>query len=546
MSGRPPPQGGPWIGTRGTPAAGDSIPRSISAPRRVVTPVGGDFASMARGRRSRVRGRGRGWFRLGAVGLIAGSVIGLSVSAYGTSPAPHVMVIMMENKNFSDVIGQADQPYTNSLATTGGLATQSYSMIVGSLPNYLALVSGSTQNDTDNVTPAQKSFPSTSTLADQLAAAGYSAKAYVENLPTDPTVTTTAQYEVIHNPWPYFPNTHISTVDASSLVSDLNSSSAPDFVWYTPNLTNDEDLGTVQQGDSYLSTLIPQVQATSWYQAGGKIVITWDESNNDTSGINGSTGGGRVPTIVVSAALAAQPQQDSTPVDTEGLLHSIESLYGVPGLSGAGNASNGNIDALLTASTPPPTTTTVAPTTTTTVAPTTTTTSASTTTTVAPTTTTSASTTTTVTPTTTTSASTTPTTVAPTTTTSASTATVATGTTTTSAPPGTTTTTKAPSTSPGLSSGSGGSSGSNGSSVVSASSNKLAFTGSGLGVGTLSFTGAGLVLLGFALLALVGVPRRLGRQLAVVESSVRRLEPPGADLRVNQAWRSDLWLVPPT
>jgi hypothetical protein len=442
------------------------------------------------------------------------------------------------------VIGQADQPYTNSLATNGGLATQSYSMIVGSLPNYLALVSGSTQNDTDNVTPAQKSFSSTSTVADQLVAAGYSAKAYIDNLPTDPSVTTTAQYEVIHNPWPYFPNTHISTVDSSSMLSDLNGASAPDFVWYTPNLTNDEDLGTVQQGDSFLSTLIPQVQATPWYQAGGKIVITWDESNNDTSGINGSSGGGRVPTIVVSAALAAHPQQDSTPVDTEGILHSIESVYGVSSLSGAGSASNGNIDSLLTASLPPPTTTTAAPTTTTTAAPTTTTVApTTTTTTAASTTTTAASTTTTV------ASGTTTTTAASTTTTAAST------TTTTTTASGTTTTTK-PSTSPGLSSGSGGSGGSGGSSgsgsggsggssVVSASSNKLAFTGSGLGVGALGIIGGGLVLLGFALLALVGVPRRLGRQLAFVESSVRRRDPAEAELRVTQAWRRDLWLVPP-
>jgi hypothetical protein len=81
--------------------------------------------------------------------------------------------------------------------------------------------------------------------------------------------------------------------------------------------------------------------------------------------------------------------------------------------------------------------------------------------------------------------------------------------------------------------------------VVSASSNKLAFTGSGLGVGALGIIGGGLVLLGFALLALVGVPRRLGRQLAFVESSVRRRDPAEAELRVTQAWRRDLWLVPP-
>ena len=312
------------------------------------------------------RSRATAYGRLGAVALIAagGAVLGMSVFAYGTSSAPHVMVIVMENKNFSEVIGQANQPYTNSLASNNGLATSSYSMVTGSLPNYLALVSGSTQNNTDNVTPTQKAFPNTQTLADQLATAGFSSKAYAENLPANPNAAA-GQYEVIHFPWLYFPNAQIPVADASSLLPDLNSSSAPDFVWYTPNLTNDEDTGTVQQGDAFLSTLIPQVQATPWYQAGGKIIIEWDESTNDTTGINGTTGGGRIPTIVVSAGLAASPQQDTTPVDPIGILHSIEALYGVPNLSGAADPANGNIDALLDASVAPTTTTTAATTATT-------------------------------------------------------------------------------------------------------------------------------------------------------------------------------------
>ena len=273
----------------------------------------------------------------------------------GHAGPPHVMVVMMENKNYSEVIGQVDQPFTNSLATHGGLATQSFSMVTGSLPNYLALVSGSTQNDTDNVTPSQKAFPNTPTLADQLTAAGFSAKAYAEDFPADPT-NNSGLYDVIHFPWPYFPNTQISVADASSLLSDLNSASPPDFIWYTPNLTDDEDAGTVQQGDAFLSSLIPQVQATSWYKAGSQIIIEWDESSNGTSGINGGTGGGWIPTIVVSTSLTANPQQDSTPVDTVGILRSIEDTYGLPHLGGS--AADGNIDALLTTTTRATTTTT--------------------------------------------------------------------------------------------------------------------------------------------------------------------------------------------
>jgi hypothetical protein len=504
------------MSTRGSLAPDLTIPRASRGYRRPMTSPRRALA------------------RLGAVGLIAGggTVIGLSVSAYG-KVLPHVMVIMMENKNFSEVIGQANQPYTNTLATTGGLATASYALVTGSLPNYLALASGSTQNNTDNVQPAQKNFPSTPTLADQLVSAGYTAKAYAEGLPADPTKTS-GGYETIHFPWVYFPNTHMTSADASTLVSDLNSASAPDFVWYTPSLVNSEDTGTVQQGDSFLSTLIPQVQATPWYQAGGQIVITWDESSSDTSGIHGTTGGGRVPTIVVSAALAAHPLQASTPVDTAGILHSIEGVYGLSYLSGAADTANGNIDTLLNAAASVPPTTTTSSTTTTTVAPMTTTSTG-----------TSTTTTTVASTTTTTGASTPTTTVAPTTTLPTSEPT-----TTTSAPLSPTTT-KAPSTNPGLGSGSGGTSGgsggSGGSPVVSASSSRLAFTGSGFGVGTLGITGGVLVLLGFTLLVLVGLPhRRLGLQLAPVGPDVRIGERAGAGPRDGGAWRSDLWLVPPS
>ena len=103
----------------------------------------------------------------------------------GTS-TPHVMVVMMENKNFTDVIGKSDQPFTNSLASRYGLATQSYAFGHPSLPNYLTIVSGSNQGVTDDNDPSSHSFPAVRTIADQLAAAGFTARAYAENLPGEP------------------------------------------------------------------------------------------------------------------------------------------------------------------------------------------------------------------------------------------------------------------------------------------------------------------------------------------------------------------------
>ncbi len=251
------------------------------------------------------------------VGGVAVSGTPAVVPASGTS-APHVMVVMMENKNFTEVIGKSDQPFTNSLASHYGLATQSYAFGHPSLPNYLTIVSGSNQGVTDDNDPSSHSFPGVKTIADQLATAGFTARAYAEDLPGNPA-TSSGEYAVRHVPWEYFPNTDITLRDASTMVSDLNGASPPDFVWYTPNLIDDEHDGTVQQGDTFLSSFIPKVQGTAWYRQGGQVIIEWDESDNDNSGINGGDGG-HIPTIVVSAAYAARPVKDSTRVDTAGIL----------------------------------------------------------------------------------------------------------------------------------------------------------------------------------------------------------------------------------
>lgn len=275
------------------------------------------------------------------------------VAASGTASAPHVMVVMMENKNFSEVIGQSNQPFTNSLANNYGLATQSYACCHPSLPNYLDIVSGQAPaNSTDDADPSAHtySFP---TLNTQLHAAGISERAYAENLNGNGSVSS-GSYAAKHFPWVYFPASTMPIANSTSLVGDLNGSSPPSFVWYTPNLTNDEHDGSVQQGDAFLRGFIPSVQSTAWYRQGGQVIVTWDEADSDNSGVNGGDGG-HVPTIVVSAANAARPVKDSTRVDTSGILRSIEDRYGLTHLANAANSANGTIDALLATSSTPPT-----------------------------------------------------------------------------------------------------------------------------------------------------------------------------------------------
>jgi hypothetical protein len=70
------------------------------------------------------------------------------------SPPPnvydHVVWIVMENHSYEQIIGATDAPYLHRLATQHGLATNFYAESHPSLPNYIAMSSGSTQGIGDD------------------------------------------------------------------------------------------------------------------------------------------------------------------------------------------------------------------------------------------------------------------------------------------------------------------------------------------------------------------------------------------------------------
>ena len=296
-----------------------------------------------------------------------------STSAPALGPAaPHIMVVMMENESQNELIGSPDAPNTNALADQYGEATQSYAIAHPSLPNYLELLSGSDSGVTDDGAPSSEGIPaSTTTLANQLEKAGISWKAYMESMPSagytgGDTTCCGGQYYQHHNPFVYYPSVTSlpdftsRMVPSTSIMGDLDSPAPPDFVWVTPNGADDMHDGPTNAngdvnpsvGDAWLGSFVSQVQSTGWYAQGGRIVVEWDEgADSDTSGVGhaGGGGGGHIVTIVVSAALKAKPQQDATPVNTAGVLRSIEGAYGLPHLADAADPSNGNIDSLIDA-----------------------------------------------------------------------------------------------------------------------------------------------------------------------------------------------------
>jgi phosphatidylinositol-3-phosphatase len=95
----------------------------------------------------------------------------------------HVVIIVMENHSQAEIIGNTAQaPYTNQLAAQYGLATNYSAVTHPSLPNYLALIGGSTFGVTTDCTTCFVTAPNL--VADRVAPSGRSWKAYMESMPS--------------------------------------------------------------------------------------------------------------------------------------------------------------------------------------------------------------------------------------------------------------------------------------------------------------------------------------------------------------------------
>src|SRR5690348_12369990 len=101
----------------------------------------------------------------------------------------HIFLIMMENHDVSQIFGNtADAPYLNQLANSYGVATRYFGVTHPSLPNYLALISGSFQGVFDDCVAGAVCSGVThmfggQTLVDQLEAHSLTWKAYMQALP---------------------------------------------------------------------------------------------------------------------------------------------------------------------------------------------------------------------------------------------------------------------------------------------------------------------------------------------------------------------------
>lgn len=255
--------------------------------------------------------------------------------APGGAPS-HIAVIVLENKEYSDVIGSPQAPYVNRLASRSALARNLYAITHPSLPNYLALTGGSTFGIDSDCTGCSVSETS---LVDQLGRAGLSWKAYMEGIPHGcfTGAESRGDYAKKHDPFSYYtrvmrnPARCRLIVPLSQLHADERAGRLPAFVWITPNLCHDMHDCSVAIGDRFLSGLVgPLLRALG---PRGLLIMTWDEGTSE-DGCCRSAAGGRVAAIL-AGGLARPGARLDTPADHYSILQTVEDLLRLPRLRGA-------------------------------------------------------------------------------------------------------------------------------------------------------------------------------------------------------------------
>src|SRR5437773_12494061 len=152
----------------------------------------------------------------------------------------HIFVIIMENREFGEVVNPSQAPFITKLARDYAVANPYYAVTHPSLPNYIALTGGDTFGITDDCTDCPVTGEH---LADQVDAHQRTWKAYMEGLPAACFLgSSSGEYAKKHNPFVYY--TNIATTPArcrqvvplSELDTDLSRGSLPDLVWITPDM----------------------------------------------------------------------------------------------------------------------------------------------------------------------------------------------------------------------------------------------------------------------------------------------------------------------
>lgn len=258
-----------------------------------------------------------------------------------TAPGPqHIVVIVFENKEADAIMApHSSAPYFRSLARASVTLTRLFAIGHPSLPNYLALTSGSTHGVTSDCSTC---LVDDMNLVDQLERTSISWKAYMESIPKAcSTVPLHGRYALKHDPFLYYtdvrddPARCAKVVPLRQLTSDLAADALPGFAWITPNLCHDMHDCAIRAGDRFLRTWVPRI--TPALGTNGIIITLFDEGSTSAGCCHDRAAGGHIAGII-SGPGAGTGVAIRTRVDQYSILRLIEDAWGLDALGEAARA----------------------------------------------------------------------------------------------------------------------------------------------------------------------------------------------------------------
>ncbi len=259
----------------------------------------------------------------------------------------HIVVIMMENKECSQVVDSRLAPYLNSLGRQYSVLRDLYATTHPSFPNYLALTSGSTLGATSDCPYCRYHHRN---LIDQLEAAHISWRVYAEGMPSPCyRYSRSGNYAKRHVPFLSYvdilsdPRRCDNVVPLTQLQVDIEHNALPRFAWITPNLCDDMHNCGVASGDAFLRRTLPRLLRAVGPR--GAIIVTWDEGTTKRGCCGGLAKGGNIPTFIVGGAV----RHHVAPIaayDSYSILRTIEEAWRLPLLGHAGCPCTPTIDSV--------------------------------------------------------------------------------------------------------------------------------------------------------------------------------------------------------
>ena len=250
----------------------------------------------------------------------------LAGRATAAAPLPafdHVVVIVFENKESANVLGNRAAPTFNAYGRRYARLTRYYGVTHPSLPNYVALVSGSTQGITTNCTDCVVDATS---LADTIEASGRTWKTYAEGLPAPGFLgPSKGRYAKKHNPFAYFrdivddPARRARLVPLTQLGPDVRAGALPSFSLVVPDLCHSMHDCSVSVGDAWLRS-----QIGKFVKLPNTVVfVVFDEGSTNIRG------GGHTAALAVGRAVRTGSRFTAV-TSHYGVLRTIEQAWGLP------------------------------------------------------------------------------------------------------------------------------------------------------------------------------------------------------------------------